>query len=99
MFADIGTGSAGEVLGQWKAATLASLHNKDARERPFRPPGAIDLPQSLQVVAIGSRADGSQVQGQVAYFARGRHVFQAAIFTAKLRPELTEPFFSGLSFE
>jgi hypothetical protein len=99
MFADIGTGSAGEMLEQWKAATLAGLRGKDTREQPFRPPGAIALPQSLQVVAAGLRANGGRVQAQVAYFARGRHVFQAAIFTEELRPELTEPFFSGLSFE
>lgn len=99
MFADIGTGSAGEVLDQWKAATLSGVRSKEAREQPFRPPGAIALPQSLQVVAVGLRPDGTQVQGQAAYFARGRHVFQAVIFAEQLRPEVTEPFFSGLTFE
>jgi hypothetical protein len=97
--AEVAPGSVGEVLGQWKAATLASLHSNSAEEKPFRPPGALDLPQSLQVVASGRRADGSPVQGQAAYFARGRHVFQAVIYADQLRPEVTEPFLSGLTFE
>lgn len=100
LFADIGDASrAGEALGQWKAATLANLRSAAAQENAFYPPGAIRLRQSLQVVASGQRSDGSAVQSQAAYFAQGRHVFQAVIYSDQIRPEAAEPFFSGLRFE
>jgi hypothetical protein len=90
---------AGEVLAQWKAATLANLHSPAAQETAFQPPGARRLPQSLQVVASGRRADGSKVESHAAYFTRDTHVFQAVIYTDQLKPEVAEPFFSGLKFE
>jgi len=99
LFADIGSGPAGEVLGQWQAATLATLHGSAARKQPFRLPGALELPQSLQMRASGQRADASPVQADAAYFAHGHDVFQAVVYAATLKPEATEPFFSGLAFE
>lgn len=100
LFADIGdAGRAGEALGQWKAATLANLRSTAAREVPFRPPGAVALAQSLQVVASGQRADGSPVESHAAYFAHGTRVFQAVIYAGRLQPEVAETFFSGLRFE
>jgi hypothetical protein len=100
MFADLGDASRlGEVLAQWKAASLSNMRGTSAQETPFRPPGALALPQSLQVVASGQRPDGTQVQSQAAYFAQGSHVFQAVIYTGQLKPEVAEPFFSGLKFQ
>ena len=89
----------GEVLAQWKAATLANLHSSSAQESAFVPIGASRLPQSLQVVASGQRADGSKVESHAAYFTRGTQVFQAVIYTDRLQPEAAEPFFSGLKLE
>ncbi|HSV36361.1 MAG TPA: hypothetical protein VLI46_12440 [Ramlibacter sp.] len=101
MFADIGDAArAGEVLALWKTATLANLRSKaGAQESTFHAPGAQPLAQSVQVVATGQRADGSQVESHAAYFARGSHVFQAVIYTDHLKAEVAEPFFSGLRFE
>ena len=42
---------------------------------------------------------GRPVQGRAPYFARGRQVFQAVVYAETLRPEVTDPFFSGLAFE
>jgi hypothetical protein len=98
--ADIGEPArAGEVLTQWKTASLANLRSAGAREKPFRPPGALSLPQSLQVVASGQRADGSQVASQAAYFARDTRVFQAVIYAGQIKPEVADTFFSGLKFQ
>lgn len=100
LFADIGNaGRAGEVLAQWKTATLSNLRSAASREDPFRPPGALALPQSLHVVASGQRGDGSKVESHAAYFAQGSHVFQAVIYSDRLTPEMAEQFFSGLRFE
>jgi hypothetical protein len=98
--ADIGTGAAaGEFLSQWQAATLSRLRSDSAQAMQFLPPGAIDLPESRQVVASGQRPDGSKVQSRAAYFFHGHHVFQAVIYSDALTPEIAEPFFAGLAFE
>jgi hypothetical protein len=100
LFADMGDAArAGEVLGQWKTATLSNLRSAAVRAAVFRPPGASPLPQSLQVVASGERGDGSKVESHAAYFARGSRVFQAVIYADQLKPEVAETFFSGLVLE
>lgn len=100
LFADAEPGSAGEFLGLWQAAMLAGLHSTTAKQsKPFRPRGALELPQSLQVAADGERAAGHPVRGRAAFFAHGRQVFQAVVYAETLGPEVTDPFFSGLVFE
>jgi hypothetical protein len=100
LFADMGDAMrAGEVLGQWKTATLSNLRGAAVHEAVFRPHGAEALPQSLQVVASGERGDGSKVESHAAYFARGSQVFQAVIYADELKPEVAEMFFSGLVLE
>jgi len=100
LFANIGEPARfGEVLAQWKTATLGNLRASAIRETPFRPPGALALPQSLQVVATGQRSDGSKVESHAAYFAHGSHVYQAVIYTAQIRPEAAENFFSSLKLQ
>ena len=89
----------GEVLRQWRAATLANLRSASSREQPFLPVGAMALPQSLSVIAVGQRADGSMVESHAAYFARGSRVVQAVIYADRLPPEAAETFFSALKFE
>ncbi len=100
LHADIGDASRlGESLEQWKSATLLNLRGESAEERPFLPPGSLGLPQSLHVAAQGRRPDGSQVQSQAVYFARGTQVFQAVIYSSELRADVTDAFFGGLKFE
>jgi hypothetical protein len=100
LFADIGEPARlGEVLAQWKRATLANMRSSGGQETPFRPPGALALPQSLQMVATGQRPDGSKVESHAAYFAHGSHVFQAVIYAGELRPEGADGFFPGLRFQ
>lgn len=100
MFADVGDASrSADVLAHWKLATLANLRAGSSRELAFRPPGAIALAPSAQVAATGRRSDGSAVESRAAYFARGRHVFQAVIYADTIRPEWAQTFFAGLQFE
>lgn len=98
--ADVGgPANADASLRQWQAASLATMRGGTVRETRFVPGGALDLPRSVQVVANGSRPDGQAVEAQVAYFARGNHVFQAAVYSERLQAQATEPFFAGLRFE
>jgi hypothetical protein len=92
---------AGEVLAQWRAATLANMRSvpASAQDRTILPAGAMALPQSLRVAAAGQRRDGSKVESQAAYFARGSHVVQAVIYADRIPAEAAEIFFASLGFE
>jgi hypothetical protein len=100
LFADLGDATqSAEVLAQWNRATLANLRAPDGSSQPFVPKGAIALPSSAEVRALGRRADGSPLESRAAYFARGGQVFQALVFAGQLQPQSTDPFFQGLQFE
>lgn len=98
--ADVGgPASAAASLQQWQAASLATMRGRTVRESRFVPSGALDLPRSVRVMANGQRPDGRPVEAEAAYFARGNHVFQAAVYSERLEAQATEPFFAGLRFE
>jgi len=100
LWADLGSGvGIDTAMTQWKQASLATTHARVEREEGFVPRGALALPQSRQVRAAGERADGSAIQSQSAYFARGNAIFQVVVIAPALKPEMTEPFFAGLRFE
>ena len=92
---------AGAVLAQWNGATLANMRSPaaGAQDRVFLPAGAMALPQSLRVTATGQRADGSRVESQSVYFARGSRVVQAVVYADRVRPEIADTFFAALGFE
>jgi hypothetical protein len=99
LWADAGSpAELGAFMAQWKQAGLASIQAAAGKEEPFQPRGALSLPQSVQVRASGRRPDGSTMQSQSAYFARGNAVFQAVVYAPSLKAEMTEPFFAGLRF-
>ena len=100
LYADIGdAGRAGEVLGQWKQATLANMRAAGVQERPFLPPGGTALREAMQVVASGQRPDGSKVESHAVYAARGTLVVQAVIYSDALKPEWAASFLPGLRLE
>ncbi|MBK0391100.1 hypothetical protein [Ramlibacter algicola] len=87
------------VLEQWQRATLLNLHGTAGDARPFAPAGSTPVPGAQRVSVQGQRADGSPVRGEIAYFTRGTHVFQAVVYAPQPRPEWVQPFFDGLKFE
>lgn len=84
------------ALAQWKQALLATAKSPASSDRPFAPDGAMPLPQSLLASFRGQQPDGRPVDGQVAFFAQGRQVFQAAVLADKPVGEAAEVFFAGL---
>lgn len=100
LWADSGSpAQAGNAMAQWKQASLASLQARIDGETPFELPGAPALSQSVHVRSSGKRPDGSALESQSAYFAKGGMVFQAMVYAPSLKPEATEPFFTGLRFQ
>jgi len=95
---------AGATLEQWKTATLGKLGAPAVRSTPFVLKGALTWPQSLQVSAVGTQADGVTPLGaQLAWFTVGNRVFQAAVYSdinsESAQPAVTDTFFSGLRLQ
>ena len=96
----------GAALTHWRAAMLANLGPGAATtavDTPYAPPGVLPVPQSVRTVAQGRRADGSAVTAQAVWFARPVgaqvHIYHAVVYAAAPRPEVTEPFFGGLTLQ
>ena len=88
------------VQAGWQAATLANMKAiGPGQTTTLKVPGASLQPPAVLVQASGQRADGQPVYSQAAYFAQGRQLFQAVIYTGKLQPEVAETFFSSLKFD
>jgi hypothetical protein len=89
----------GAVLGQWKAATLASMRTRSSSELPYAIKGASTWPQPVQVRAEGVRPDGTAVVAQAVWFVVGSKVFQAVMYTDKVSPVVAETYFAGLRLQ
>lgn len=98
--ADIGDASqAAAVLAQWQSLTLAHMRAGAPSVSAVKVSGAAVAPPPVRVVAQGQQADGSSVQGQAVYFARGSQLFQAVIYAPRISAEAADTFFASLAFE
>lgn len=96
----------GPALAQWRTAVIALMGDgaeAAAVNKPFALQGALVLPQSVRTVVQGRRPDGTPVVAQAVWFARASGpqvtLYHAVIYTDKARPELADPFFSGLKLQ
>jgi hypothetical protein len=89
----------GPVLAQWQAAMLATLRADAPQTLPFTLKGADAQPAAVRVRASGLRANGTAVQAQGVWFARGARVFHAVMYADTLNADGAETFFSGLEFQ
>lgn len=97
---------AGAALTHWRAAVWAAMQVPALgspgapQEAPYRPAGALDLPQSMRAVATSRQSDGAPIFGHAAWFARVHgprvSVCHAIVLSTKPRPELAESLFAGL---
>ena len=89
------------VLAQWQALTLANMQATPETTvvRPLKVPGASAAPAPVLVLASGRRADGSVVQGQAAYFARGAQVVQVVMYAPVISAQAADTFFTSLHFD
>ena len=89
------------VLAQWQALTLANMRAtpESTAVRPLKVLGASAAPAPMLVLASGRRVDGSLVQGQAAYFAKGARVVQVVMYAPKINPVAADTFFTSLRIE
>jgi hypothetical protein len=100
-YADLtGVPDLGGALDYWRRETLRKVNAKTSRSSPFVFSGAIALPQSLVVEANGVKADGGAVTVNVAWFAVGTFIYQAAVYSdsksEKATPPMADTYFSGI---
>lgn len=66
---------------------------------PLKLKGVNATSPAVLVKARGRRADGTRVMGQAAYFSQGAQIFQVVLYADRLKPEVSEAFFSSLQFQ
>lgn len=93
------TSSTGAVLNQWKSATLGNIQAVTSSERLFALKGASVLLLPMQVIASGTRPDGTTLTLQAVWFAAGSQVFQAAVVANAANPAVAETYFAGLQLQ
>lgn len=86
------------ALIQWQRAMLAALQAGSPQMQSFAVKGASTQPAAVRLGAGGKRPDGSAVQTQALWFARGSQVFHAVIYGERIGAEVTDMFFSGIEF-
>ena len=92
------------VLAQWQSLSLVNMGApaQPASALPLKIQGwqaVAGMPLPLRIRALGKRADGTPVAGEMAFFAQGSEVFQVVVYAAKLTPEMADTFFDSLVFE
>jgi hypothetical protein len=88
------------ALEQWRLATLGNMQaQQDVQALTFKMPGADATPQALRVRVRGRRQDGSAVEAQAEWFARGPHLYHAVVYADRLDRDVADAFFSGIEFE
>jgi hypothetical protein len=94
-------GQAAQVLADWRAGTLRSMHSTAVTELPWRPvagAGAPALPPVL-LEATGKGADGTVVQARLAWLVDGVDLFLLAVYAPRLTADMTETLFSELKLQ
>ncbi|WPB56780.1 hypothetical protein [Xylophilus sp. GOD-11R] len=97
----------GPALGEWQDLILARAGIASGPDgpagRPFLPPGALNLPQSLRLRAMGRSPDGKPLALDAAWFATAGQpeapagqVFFAAIYGEPHDPQARDSFFTGM---
>lgn len=95
----------GATLALWRAAVRQRMHaaEPDGPHARFVPERALDLPQSVRMVAQGQAPDGSPVAAEAAWFARlegtQARLYHAALYVRgprQLPAGAAETFFRGL---
>ena len=89
-------GLAGPALTQWRDATLAGMRAKSSGATALQLAGALEVPQSVRVKAVGSRPGGGALALQGAWFTRDNEVFGALLYGDSLSPDVADTFFAGL---
>ncbi len=88
-------GDADQLQAQWQAASLLQMKAQGAPVLAPLSTSAHALPLRV-LTASGEAGDGQTVQAHLAWVAVGAEVYHLAVYAARIRPEMAEPFFDGV---
>jgi hypothetical protein len=88
------------VHQNWRQASLVAMQATNVPVPLVKPPAMPAGPNRMGLrpeAFDGKRPDGSAVQVQILWLAKGKDIYQVAVYGNKLQPEMTELLFSELS--
>lgn len=84
------------ALVELRTLAAGNLAAERPETRPAAVPGMTPYPEAASLRLDGRQPDGSPIQEQAVFFAKGLRVYQATVLGRQLRAEATEAFFGGL---
>lgn len=86
----------GEALAELRALATGNLGAPAGQTRPAAVPGMTPNPQSVRLRLEGRQPDGTAMQEQAVFFAKGLRVYQAAVLGRRVSAEAADTFLGGL---
>lgn len=84
------------ALAELQTLAAGNLGAQQRHERPAQVPGMTPNPQAAHLRLEGRQPDGSTVQEEAVFFAKGLRIYQATVLGRSLRPGAAETFLAGL---
>ncbi len=84
------------ALAELQARAAGNLGAARRESRPAAVPGMTPNPEAAQLRLEGRQPDGTALQEEAVFFAKGLRVYQATVLGRQLRPGAAETFFAGL---
>ncbi len=87
----------GSMLQQLQSLTSSNLGGQPSSGGPYNVPGMTPNELARRFAVKGVRADGTPIEADAVFFARGSVVYQATVVGAHLDKEATDTFFASLN--
>jgi hypothetical protein len=86
------------TLSELRTVMLSNIHGVSPTLAPLQVIGMTPNPQAMRLACAGQLPDGTPVQANAAFFAKGLRAYQATTMGARPEPSGIETFFGGLKF-
>lgn len=89
-------GKVAQALAELETLAAGNLGAPRGDERPAAVPGMTPSPQALRLRLQGRQPDGTAMQAQAVFFAKGLRVYQATVLGRRVDDEVADTFLGGL---